>query len=153
MSLTLLLLWVALARSTSPGQILIGLVLAFGVPPLTTGLRLKNVRLRAPLVLMRFVLTVAVDVVTSNAEIAWGIVAGRWRQPRPAFVTVPLELRDPAGLAALAVVTTIVPGTVWTELALDRSALLLHVWDVGDESAFVARFKHRYERPLREIFE
>jgi multicomponent K+:H+ antiporter subunit E len=68
-------------------------------------------------------------------------------------VVIPLELRAPVGLAALSVVTTIVPGTVWSELALDRSALLLHVWDVGDESAFVARFKARYEAPLREIFE
>ena len=67
---------------------------------------------------------------------------------------VPLELRDPVGLAALSMVTTVVPGTVWSELALDHSALLLHVWDVGDEeAAFVARFKARYEQPLREIFE
>ena len=50
-------------------------------------------------------------------------------------------------------VTTVVPGTVWSELALDRSALLLHVWDVDEEEAFVARFKARYETPLREIFE
>jgi multicomponent K+:H+ antiporter subunit E len=27
------------------------------------------------------------------------------------------------------------------------------VWDVGEEEAFVARFKARYEEPLREIFE
>jgi multicomponent K+:H+ antiporter subunit E len=68
-------------------------------------------------------------------------------------VIVPLELRDALGLAALSMVTTIVPGTVWSELALDRTALLLHVWEVGDEGAFIARFKTRYEKPLREIFE
>ena len=89
----------------------------------------------------------------SNFEVAWGVVAWRWRRPRSRFVVIPLELRDPLGLAALAMVTTVVPGTVWSELALDRSALLLHVWDVDDESAFVARFKARYEKPLREIFE
>lgn len=50
-------------------------------------------------------------------------------------------------------VTTVVPGTVWSELALDRSALLLHVWNVDREDAFVTRFKERYEQPLREIFE
>ena len=65
---------------------------------------------------------------------------------------VPLELHDPLGLAALSMVTTVVPGTVWSELALDRSALLLHVWDVDDEAAFVAHFKARYEKPLVEIF-
>jgi len=46
-----------------------------------------------------------------------------------------------------------VPGTVWSELAVDRSAMLLHVWDAPDEADFVARFKARYEAPLREIFE
>lgn len=66
---------------------------------------------------------------------------------------MPLDLRDPLGLAALSLVTTVVPGTVWSELAPDRSALLLHVWNVGDEGMFVTRFKTRYEKPLREIFE
>ncbi|MND08945.1 putative monovalent cation/H+ antiporter subunit E [compost metagenome] len=50
-------------------------------------------------------------------------------------------------------ITTIIPGTVWSELAGDRSALLLHVFDVEDEAAFVAEFKDSYERPLMEIFE
>ena len=56
-------------------------------------------------------------------------------------------------IAALAMVTTVVPGTVWSELALDRAAVMLHVWDVDDEAAFVARYKARYEKPLQEIFE
>jgi multicomponent K+:H+ antiporter subunit E len=56
--------------------------------------------------------------------------------------------------AALAVITAVVPGTVWCELAPDRSAFRLHVFDVEeDDEAFVARFKARYERPLQEIFE
>ena len=66
---------------------------------------------------------------------------------------IPLELRDPSALAALATITTVVPGTVWSELAFDRSALLLHVWDLNDEAEFIAYFKARYERPLMEIFE
>ena len=61
--------------------------------------------------------------------------------------------RDANGLAALAVITTIVPGTVWSELALDRSAFLLHVFDLDDEASFIAWFKSRYERPLMEIFQ
>jgi len=56
-------------------------------------------------------------------------------------------------LASLAMITAVVPGTVWAELATDRSALLLHVFDVDDEAAFIAHYKSRYERPLQEIFE
>ena len=73
--------------------------------------------------------------------------------PRQMPARIPLELRDPSALAALAVITTVVPGTVWCELARDGSALLLHVWDAPDEAAFIAHYKRCYEQPLREIFE
>ena len=50
-------------------------------------------------------------------------------------------------------ITSVTPGTVWSELALDRSILLLHVFDLDDEASFIQQFKHAYERPLMEIFE
>lgn len=150
-SASLLALWITLARSASPGHVLLGFALAVVVPLMTARLRPTKGRVSRPLVVARFILAVGRDVLASNFEIAWGVV--RWRLPRARFVIIPLELRDPVGLAALSMVATVVPGTVWSELALDRSALLLHVWDVEEEQEFVARFKTRYERPLREIFE
>jgi multicomponent K+:H+ antiporter subunit E len=153
LSAALLALWLALARQLSFGQLLLGLGLALAVPILAAKLRLNDVRVRRPLVASRYVVTVARDVVVSNFQVAWGVVAGRWRQPQAKFVVIPLDLRDPVGLAVLAMVTTIVPGTVWSEIALDRSALLLHVWDVDNEDAFIAHYKARYEQPLREIFQ
>jgi multicomponent K+:H+ antiporter subunit E len=50
-------------------------------------------------------------------------------------------------------ITTVIPGTVWCELAPDHSALRLHVFDLGDEAEFVRHFKERYEHSLQEIFE
>jgi multicomponent K+:H+ antiporter subunit E len=152
LSAALLLLWLVLARSTSVGHVFVGLVLALLVPFATANLRLRA-RAHRPLLAVRYVFTVGYDVLVSNCQVAWGIVAWRWKQPRAGFVIIPLELRNPVGLTALAMVTTVVPGTVWSELALDRSALLLHVWDVDEEEAFIARYKARYEAPLREIFE
>jgi multicomponent K+:H+ antiporter subunit E len=149
----LLALWLLLARSASPGQVSLGLVLALAVPHLTASLRPTPVRVRRPLVAARFLMVVGYDVLASNFEVAIDVVGFRWRRPRAGFVVIPLDLRDPVALAALSMVTTIVPGTVWSELALDRSALLLHVWNLEDEQAFIARFKQRYERPLREMFE
>lgn len=153
MSAALLGLWLALARDVTLGQVLLGLGLALGVPHLTSNLRPTRVRVRRPWVVVRFILTVGYDVLMSNLEVGWGVVRWRWRRPNSQFVVIPLDLRDPLGLAALAMVTTVVPGTVWSEIALDRSALLLHVWDVKDEGEFIARYKARYEKPLREIFE
>jgi multicomponent K+:H+ antiporter subunit E len=120
---------------------------------MTASLRPTPLRVRRPLVVARYLATVGRDVLVSNLEVAWDIVTWRWQRPSAQFVVVPLELRHPLGLATLAMVTTVVPGTVWSELALDRSALILHVWDVDDTQAFVARFKARYEAPLRDIFE
>ena len=57
------------------------------------------------------------------------------------------------GLAVLATIVCITPGTVWAELSLDRSMLLLHVLEVDDAAAIAAHVKQRYERPLMEIFE
>ncbi|MDP1999973.1 MAG: Na+/H+ antiporter subunit E, partial [Rhodoferax sp.] len=62
-------------------------------------------------------------------------------------------LRDPNGLAALAAIMCVIPGTIWSELALDRSALLMHIFDMKDEQAEIELIKTRYERPLMEIFE
>ncbi len=78
--------------------------------------------------------------------------AGR-RPPRSRFIKVPLDLHDANGLAALSMITTVIPGTVWSELALDRSILLIHVFDLEDEASFIAHFKAAYERPLMEIFQ
>ncbi len=152
-SAALFVLWLALARSATAGQILLALLFAIVIPLLTASVRPAGVRVRRPLVVVRYVLTVGADVVVSSLQIAWGVVVWQWRRPRAAFVIVPLDLRDPVGLAALSMVTAVVPGTVWSELAVDRSALLLHVWDLDDEAAIIAHFKRRYEQPLREIFE
>jgi multicomponent K+:H+ antiporter subunit E len=153
MSIGLLALWLALSRRVGAGQLLLGLALALLVPFMTANLRPSEVRVRRPLTIVRFIALVAHDAVISAFQVGWGVVASWWRPPQSGFVVIPLDLHEPLGLAALAMVTTVVPGTVWSELALDRSALMLHVWHVGDERRFVDRFKARYEKPLREIFE
>ena len=104
--------------------------------------------------LVRLVARVGADVVLSALQVAAGILrAGGARPPRPAFVKVPLALHDTHGLAALAVITAVIPGTVWCELSAGRSELTLHVFDLESEAAFIAGYKARYEQPLREIFE
>lgn len=153
LSLALFVIWLLLARSAGAGHVILGLALAVAVPRFAPRLRLSDVRVRHPGRIARFAMRVVGDVVVSNLLIARDVILWRSRQPASRFIVIPLELRDPAGLAALALVTTIVPGTVWSELAIDRSALLLHVWDADEERAFIARFKARYEQPLREIFE
>jgi multicomponent K+:H+ antiporter subunit E len=102
---------------------------------------------------VRLILRVGSDVVRSALGVARGVLRAGRHPPRGRFVVVPLELHNAHALTALAMITTVVPGTVWSELAPDRSALLLHVFDLDEEAAFIDHFKARYERPLKEIFE
>jgi multicomponent K+:H+ antiporter subunit E len=152
LSAALLAIWLVLNQSLSPGHFALGGILAIAMPLLAAPLSSAPARVRRPSVVLRLIAVVFRDVVASNLEVAWSVVTGA-RAPRAAFVRIPLELRDPNGLAALAIITTVVPGTVWSELAPDRSAVLLHVLDVEDEAVFAVYYKSRYERPLREIFE
>jgi multicomponent K+:H+ antiporter subunit E len=103
--------------------------------------------------LLMLILRVGRDVMRSGVTVAIGILRVKRRPPRGAFVVVPLELRDVHALAALAMITTVTPGTVWCELAPDCGALRLHVFDLADEAAFIVHFKRDYELPLKEIFE
>lgn len=153
LSLVLFVLWLVLNQSLSPGQLLLGALMGILVPLWTASLRPSPVRLRNLPLAMRLTMAVGKDVIMSNLSVAKGVCQAGRRPPRSAFVRIPLALRDANGLAALAIITTVVPGTVWSELAMDRSALLLHLFDVDDEQAYIAFFKRRYEVPLMEIFE
>ncbi|MBZ8141512.1 Na+/H+ antiporter subunit E [Rubrivivax gelatinosus] len=146
-------MWLLLRPSFTPGSLALGLLLALLMPKLMSPLRPPAGPVRRPLVVLRLVAVVGTDVVKSALDVGRGVLRSGRQPPRGTFVIVPLELRDVHALAALAMITTVVPGTVWCELAPDRSALRLHVFDLADEAEFVAHFKQRYERPLKEIFE
>ena len=153
LSLVLFGLWLLLNHSLSPGHLLIGALLGVFGPVWSASLRPSPVTLHNLPVAIRLTLVVGRDVIRSNLDVAACIWRSRRRPPRSVFVRIPLALRDANGLAALAIITTVVPGTIWSELAMDRSAMLLHLFTVDDEDAYVRYFKERYEKPLMEIFE
>ncbi|CRM67831.1 Multiple resistance and pH homeostasis protein E [Pseudomonas sp. 24 E 13] len=153
LSLALLGLWLVLNLSMSPGNLLLGALLGVLAPLMMAPLRPQPISLRRPGVILSLFLRVGRDVIVSNLQVAWGVLTCGSRPPRARFIKIPIDLRSPNGLAALSMITTVVPGTIWSELALDRSVLLLHVFDLDDEAQFIEHFKSAYERPLMEIFE
>ena len=153
LSVALFAMWLLLNQSVSAGHLLLALVFAVAIPLLTAGLRPLPVRIRRPGSILRLMLTVAADATQSNiAVIRLLVTPGPPRHPA-GFVHVPLQVRDPNALAVLATIVCITPGTVWAELSLDRSMLLLHVLEVDDAAAITAHVQQRYERLLMEIFE
>lgn len=147
--------WLMLARSIDASQILLGICVAVATPLLIQGLRPRSKPVRNPRAIGNLLLRVGGDVIRSGLEVGHTIVNMHKREPCGTFVRIPLELRNDHGLAALSMITAVIPGTVWCELAADRSALLLHVFDLkdGDEASFIHRYKARYEHALTEIFQ
>lgn len=152
-SVGLFLVWLLLNQSTSAGHMLLAAVLAVCLPLLLGTLRPQRVRVRRPMTVLRLCACVVWDTTTSNLAVLRALL--RPGPPRHAadFVLIDLQLRDPNALAVLAMIVSITPGTVWAELSLDRSMLMLHVLEVDDAKAIAEHVKSRYERPLMEIFE
>lgn len=152
-SAALVAMWLVLNDSLSAGHWLLGLIFGWFLPFVFAPLRPLRPKVRHPLRIARYIARVGWDVLLSNLEVAGDLLRFRIRPVHSAFVVVPLDVRDSNALAALAMVTTVVPGTVWCELARDSHALLLHVWNVDDEAEFIAHYKRVYEAPLLEIFQ
>ena len=115
LSAALFALWLLLNQHLGSATLAMALLLAVAVPLLTAPLRPLAVRIKRPRVALAFVWTVLCDAFVSNLDIARSVWRPR-RPPRGAFVRIPLDLHDANGLAVLALVTTIVPGTVWASL-------------------------------------
>jgi multicomponent K+:H+ antiporter subunit E len=150
---SLLAMWLLLAGSAGPGAVLLGVLLALLGGRALLALDPERARLRRPRVALELAWVVLVEVVRSNNAVARIILAPRTRGPASGFVRVPLDLRDPYGLAALACIVTATPGTVWVEYDSAEGTMLLHVLDLVDGDDWVRTVKDRYERRLMEIFE
>ena len=153
LSLALFAVWLLLNQSLDPATLLLAALLSIAVPLLTQSLRPAQAKIRKPMLVLRLFGLVAYDLVVSALTVARLLLIRRSRDLAPRFVRVPLAIRDPNALAALAMILCLTPGTAWGEIALDRSTLLIHVFHEDDEAAFIDMVKTRYERPLMEIFE
>jgi len=153
LSLGLFVVWLLLNQSMDAATLLLAAILAFAVPLLTQSLRPATAKMRRPGLALRLSGVIVFDLVHSALTVARLLLTRRSARMAPHFVRVPLEMRDPNALAALAMILCLTPGTAWGEVSFDRSSLLIHVFDEDDEQAFIAMVKSRYERPLMEIFE
>ena len=147
-------MWLLLSQSLGLATLVLAVVLALAIAWATATLRPLRPRLHKPFAAFGLIVAVLIDVVRSNfavARIVLGLTGGR--KIEPGFVDIPLDMRDPHGVAALAAIITATPGTVWVGSDADGETLTLHVLDLRDDGALVQLIKTRYERPLRRIFE
>lgn len=149
---SLIITWLLLA-GFSFGQLLLGSVIALIAAWTLAALRPAKPRIKRWDLLPKLFAIVFYDIVRSNIAVASIILHGGKRIGKSNFMTIPLDLRDPTGLACLAIIITSTPGTIWVDYNSARSILTLHIFDLVDEAAWLNLIKNRYEYLLREIFE
>jgi len=150
-SLILFLVWLLLNNTLAPGQILLGALLALGIPLLVVPMQMPQPRVRRHLLLLRYTLMVLYDILVANFEVAMRVI-GPMRRLQPAFVAIPLDIEGALPITILASTISLTPGTVSAEVSEDRQWLYIHALHMTDEAALIAQIKSRYEAPIKEIF-
>jgi multicomponent K+:H+ antiporter subunit E len=151
-SASLLAFWLLLNQTLSPGHILLGSAVAVIGGWGLAALQPPKVHPRRLGAIFRLAAVVFVDIVRSNIAVARIILGPKRKERTPGFVEIPLELRNPYGLAALACIITSTPGTLWVDFNEASGILTIHVLDLVDKTEWVRTIKERYEQRLMEVF-
>lgn len=152
--LTLILagVWILLQNQVSAGMVVFGFILGMIIPRMTAiwwpdtpqSFRLGKMIIYSCIVLW--------DILVANLQVAWIVLTVPNNRLRPAWIVVPLELKQPEAITVLAGTITLTPGTVSADLSSEGHSLLVHVLHTHDPDAVRDEIKSRYERRLLEIF-
>ncbi|MGX9349573.1 Na+/H+ antiporter subunit E [Shimia sp. W99] len=152
LTLLLAVVWTMLQNDVSAGMVVFGIILGIVIPwgtsiwwPDTP----KGVRVGK---LISYTLLVIWDIVVANIQVAWIVLTVPNSKLKPAWIVVPLELRQPEAITVLAGTITLTPGTVSSDLSDEGHSLLVHVLHTDDPDSVRDEIKTRYERRLKEIF-
>lgn len=152
LTLLLAVVWIMLQNQISAGMAVFGLILGIIIPWGTAvwwpdtpkGFRLRKMGI--------YCLIVIWDIIVANLQVAWIVLTRPNDKLRPAWVIVPLDLKQPEAITILAGTITLTPGTVSADLSDEGHSLLVHALDTDNPDAVRDDIKDRYERRLKEIF-
>jgi len=152
LTLILAVVWILLQNQFSAGMFVFGIILGILIPWMTSiwwpdtpkGFRLGK--------MIRYSFMVIWDIMVANVQVAWIVISVPNAKLKPAWIVVPLELRQPEAITVLAGTITLTPGTVSADLSDEGHSLLVHVLHTNDPDSVRDEIKNRYERRLLEIF-
>jgi multicomponent K+:H+ antiporter subunit E len=128
--------------------IILGIIIPWGTsiwwPDTPKGFRLSK--------MVSYSFMVMWDILIANIQVAWIVLTVPNAKLKPAWIVVPLDLREPEAITVLAGTITLTPGTVSADLSDQGHSLLVHVLHTDDPDAVRDEIKTRYERRLKEIF-
>lgn len=149
---SLIVTWLLLTKF-SLGNLILGTAVSLIAAHGLASLQPAQPRIRRWDLLPKLIAIVLLDIIRSNIAVVKIILQGERRERKSGFLTIPLDLRDPTGLAILSVIITSTPGTAWLDYNSAKGTVLLHILDLVDEGEWLDLIKNRYEHLLREIFE
>ena len=152
LTLILAIVWVLLQNQVTAGMVVFGIILGIIIPWMTSiwwpdtpqGFRMG--------LMLRYSAVVIWDILVANVQVAWIVLTVPNAKLKPAWIVVPLKLKQPEAITLLAGTITLTPGTVSADLSDEGHSLLVHVLHTDDADAVRDEIKSRYERRLLEIF-
>lgn len=150
LSLSFWIMWLLLNGFT-PGQAILGFLVAVGAALAFTSLAPEPVRVRSLRSVIELFFRVLVDICLSNIAVL-KIIVFNPKERKAGFVSINLELRGRLPLGILACIVTSTPGTAWVNFNPVTGELLIHILDKAGEEEFCRVIKQHYERLLMEIF-
>lgn len=152
LTLLLAVVWTLLQNEVSAGMVVFGIILGILIPWATSvwwpdtpkGFRLGK--------MITYSFIVMWDILVANVQVAWIVLTVPNSRLKPAWIVIPLELRQPEAITMLAGTITLTPGTVSADLSDEGHSLLVHVLHTSDPDGVRDEIKTRYERRLLEIF-
>ena len=152
LTLILAIVWMLLQNDVSAGMAVFGIILGIIIPWGTSiwwpdtpkGFRLSK--------MITYSFMVMWDILVANIQVAWIVLSVPNAKLKPAWIVIPLELREPEAITVLAGTITLTPGTVSADLSDQGHSLLVHVLHTDDPDAVRDEITSRYQRRLLEIF-
>ncbi|WP_415404795.1 Na+/H+ antiporter subunit E [Tateyamaria sp. SN3-11] len=152
LTLLLAVVWIVLQNEVTAGMavfgVILGIIIPWGTsawwPDTPTGFRLGK--------MLSYCMIVIWDIMVANVQVAWIVLTVPNSKLKPAWIVIPLDLRQPEAITVLAGTITLTPGTVSADLSDEGHSLLVHVLHTDDPDAERDEIKTRYEARLMEIF-
>ena len=152
LTLILTITWILLQNEVSAGMLVFGLILGILIPWGTSVWWPDTPKSFNTMRMIRYSFVVIWDIIVANIQVAWIVLTVPANKLKPAWIVVPLRLRQPEAITMLAGTITLTPGTVSADLSDQGSCLLVHVLHTDDPDAVRDDIINRYEARLLEIF-
>lgn len=152
LTLLIAVVWIILQNGFSWGMAVFGLILGIIITRITAVWWPERPGGIAVGKFLSYAVIVLWDIIVANIQVAWIVLTKPNSKLKPAWIVIPLDLRQPEAITILAGTITLTPGTVSADLSNEGHSLLVHVLHTENPDAERDGIKERYERRLKEIF-